>query len=209
MLWLPFVVRSLPMDKARKMIVGISPVACILAAFAVLIVPMNWFLAAFIAAAVHELFHYGAVRLCGGRIRKLRIGSRGAVMDAVNLSPGKMLLCVLAGPLGGLFLLFIARWFPRIAICAAFQSAYNLLPLEPLDGGRALRCCLAMRLTPPTVDKICDLMTDLCKIGVVTLAAWSSAHFSMGILPIAAAVCILLATKKGKSSCKQSLQRVQ
>ena len=197
------------MDMGRHLCVGISPVACILAAFALLIVPLNWFFAALIAAMVHEGFHYLAVSVCGGRINQFQIGSRGAVMDAVDLSPGKMLLCVLAGPLGALLLLLVARWFPRIAICAAFQSAYNLLPLEPLDGGRALRCCLALRLPPPVVERVCAWMTALCKISVVILALWAMMRFSLGIFPVAAAFCILITTKKGKSACKQSLQRVQ
>lgn len=197
------------MDKGRGCNIGISPVACVTGAFALLIVPLNWFLSAIVAAAVHEWFHYTAVRLCGGKINSLRIGGRGAVMDAVDLTPGKMLVCVLAGPLGALLLLFLARWFPRIAICAAFQSAYNLLPLEPLDGGRALRCCLAMRLPPPIVDSICDCMTIFCKCAVITVTFWASLRFSLRFFPLVAAVCILIATKKGKSSCKQRLQRVQ
>ena len=52
------------------------------------------------------------------------------------------LLAVLAGPAGSLLLLSLYRVLPRVAVCAAVQGFYNLLPIEPLDGGRALRLCL-------------------------------------------------------------------
>ncbi len=107
-----------------------------------LILPLRWLLAAIIAAAVHELGHYFAVCLLGGKIRNIRFGMTGAVMEATNLSVYSEILCIMAGPLAGLLLSISIRIFPAIALCAIVQSAYNLLPIYPLDGGKALRCII-------------------------------------------------------------------
>lgn len=118
----------------------VSPSACIIAALTVLILPLRWVICAFLAAAFHELCHLWAVKLCGGKIESFSVGNRGAVLYADNMTARKALLCTLAGPIGSLCLVLFARWIPRIAICALIQGLYNLLPIYPLDGGRAIRC---------------------------------------------------------------------
>ena len=121
---------------------SVSPFACVLAAMCVLMLPLRWLVAAFLAAAFHELCHILAVILCGGRVQSLKIGGRGAVISAGRMSTAKNIYCILSGPMGSLLLLLFAPWIPRIAICGLFQGLFNLLPIYPLDGGRALRCIL-------------------------------------------------------------------
>lgn len=104
----------------------------------VLALPLRWILAAFTAAALHEFCHYLAIRLSGGNVQYFRITPGGAVMEAGAMTPGRELFASLAGPVGGLALLTVARWMPLTALCGLIQSIYNLLPLYPLDGGRAL-----------------------------------------------------------------------
>lgn len=123
-------------------------------ALLLLTLPLNWLIAAAVAAAFHEGCHYAALRLLGGRAVSLRIGLTGAVMDISPMEPRRELVCALAGPVGGLLPVLLYRTFPRLALCALVQSAYNLLPLWPLDGGRAVRCLLALLLPRDKAERV-------------------------------------------------------
>lgn len=65
-------------------------------------------------------------------------------METLPMSTGRELIAVLAGPAASLLLLSLVRVFPRVAICGLIQGIYNLLPIYPLDGGKALRCLMAL-----------------------------------------------------------------
>ena len=100
--------------------------ACLMGAFLLLTLPLNWLLSALAAAAFHELCHGAAILLLGGRIWGVRISAGGAVMETEPLSSGKELVCALAGPAGSLLLVLTFRIFPRVAVCALVQAAFNL-----------------------------------------------------------------------------------
>ena len=124
--------------------VRIHSSACLLWAFLLLTVPLHWLLSSLAAACFHELCHYAALRLMGGKILSLQIQANGTTMEIVPLPTEKELLCALAGPMGSILLLSMVRFFPRVALCAGIQGVFNLLPLYPLDGGRAIRCGLRL-----------------------------------------------------------------
>lgn len=161
-------------------------------ALALLLLPLRWLLAALSAAAFHELCHWAAVRLCGGKVTGLRIGAGGAVMAAEELSGWKELLCTLAGPVGSLLLVLTAKWFPAVAVCAIFQSAYNLLPVYPMDGGRILRCGARILLPPRIAEGVCIWTERLClgAMGAVALYAW--AFLKLGPIPVLLVIAVIL-----------------
>lgn len=81
----------------------ISGWGCVALALALLVLPLPWLMAAVAAAAFHELCHALAVRLLGGRIYRMALGSRGAVMELAAMPPGRELLAAAAGPMGSFF----------------------------------------------------------------------------------------------------------
>lgn len=118
----------------------------VLMALCLLTVPFRWVVGATTAAVIHELGHLLALWLFDVPVQGMEIDIGGAVIQTGVLTPGEELCCALAGPAAGALLCFFWRWFPEAAMCAAMQTAFNLLPFYPMDGGRVLAavrniCC--------------------------------------------------------------------
>lgn len=187
----------------------LTPSACFILGLMLLVLPLQWILAAVFAAAFHELCHWAAVYLCGGRMLEFHAGAAGAVMETGDLTLGQELFCALAGPLGALFLLLVAGIFPRIAVCAVFQSAYNLLPLYPLDGGRAVRCATQMLFHGEGADKVCTAIETGCMMLCVCVGVYGTVWLKLGNMPLLMAGAICFRGISGKRPCKPWRKRVQ
>lgn len=174
--------------------IRITADSLVFAALLLLVLPIQWVLAAVAAAGFHELCHGCAVILCGGEVKSFTFSGRGASMEVEPMSRGKELICALAGPIGGLVLLLFSRWIPRVAVCAGVQSLYNLLPIYPLDGGRALRCTAAL-LLPRWADQLCTFLERICLVGVFAIAIYGCFWLKLGILPVIFAAIALLKLK--------------
>lgn len=157
---------------------GIEPRVYILLALLLLVLPIRWVAAAVLAAVFHESCHMAAVYLLGGRCEGIRLSAQGARMEASLSGFRRELLAVLAGPAGSLLLLSLYRVLPRVAVCAAVQGFYNLLPIEPLDGGRALRLCLE-HWCPHRAEKIMTLVR-FAILGGIVAAAYGISYCNSG-----------------------------
>jgi hypothetical protein len=63
----------------------ITPGTWILWALMLLILPLNWLLAAATAAFFHECCHFHALRLCDVPVFRIEISNRGARMDTAPM----------------------------------------------------------------------------------------------------------------------------
>lgn len=125
--------------------ISIDGRAYIMLVLYLLLMPFQWVAAMILAGTVHEMGHCIALYLLGEPILHIGIGPFGAKIETMPMNEGKTLLCALAGPLSGLILCLFWRWIPKTAFLALAQSIFNLLPVYPMDGGRALRAGKAMR----------------------------------------------------------------
>ena len=178
----------------------IDPRNYILLSALIFLLPLKWIVAWCVAVCVHELFHLVAVKLCGGHISNFSVALGGANMECVDLPDKKYLFSVLAGPIGGLVLVLLGRWFPRMAICSWFLSVYNLLPVLPLDGGHALQILLKEHNSFDIFQKILLFMISILGIYLCFCA-------KLGVLPLIIAVSLWI--KNRKIPCKEALYKVQ
>lgn len=118
---------------------GFFPVLALM----LLLFPLRFLVGVLLAALIHELGHLLALKIAGGRVLSIRLRSFGARIEAAPMSPGRTALCALAGPAAGALTIFAYKTFPELALAGLVQTVFNLLPVYPLDGGRALRniCC--------------------------------------------------------------------
>lgn len=166
--------------------VSISPTAFLLLAGMILLLPLQWVVAIIIAVAIHEAFHAITVCLLGGRINRIFIGGTGAVLETTPLSARRELLAALAGPLGSALLVLLASRFPRLAICGGIHCAYNLIPLFPLDGGRALKNLLYWLL--PTLWASRIYLISQRSVAILLIGGCIFLALKIGVLPLIALV---------------------
>ena len=101
--------------------------------------------ALFAACAAHELGHVLALWLLGARLEGVSVAATGPILYCG--APKQRLdaaITALAGPFfGALFFLAFSKRWTLAAEMSAVLTAVNLLPVLPLDGGRALFALLS------------------------------------------------------------------
>src|SRR6478672_9494280 len=120
----------------------------------------------FVCVVAHEFGHVLVARHYGGRTREILLLPIGGVsrMERIPEGPAQELAVAVAGPavsiVRGAVLILLAGFptaqsiqsptlnglLPRLAATNLFLAVFNLLPAFPMDGGRALRSLLAMRM---------------------------------------------------------------
>ena len=163
------------------------------------LIPIQWLFAWILALSVHEFCHWAAVKACGGKVFELTIGIGGVQMQSTPLPNRRRLFCILSGPLGGFLLVFLGRWFSRIALCSWILSLYNLLPFSFLDGGKGLEILIGNNIT--------EIIGKILLILLSVAAVYAAFVFDLGILPLAVITGLWL--KNRNTPCKPHICRLQ
>ena len=177
--------------RRRSPSVQISPGFCLLTAW--FAACCGWRPLALVlgASAVHEAGHLLALRLWGAKVSRLRVGICGAVLDtdSQRLSYGRELACVLAGPAANLLLAAVSSAMGAVTLCGVNLTlcALNLLPVRPLDGGRALELAVSWGLGPSAGEAAARLCGAVCATAITALLGaflWHSGG-NLWLLPAA------------------------
>lgn len=196
------------MAQGSRINVSVSPMACVYLSIILLVIPVRWVLAWLAAAAVHEFFHCIALRLCKKEIESIDIGIYGAKIRTSDLTPGQIVFCAFAGPLGGILLLLF-HVFPRVALCAFVQTLFNLIPILPLDGGQALYGLLQLVLPERRIECTYKVIEALIFAALTTISIMATVSWKLGILPLLLTAALAIRRKKRKIPCKWSGVTVQ
>lgn len=174
--------------------------------FALFFSPLFLLFSILAAAAVHEAGHLLLLSHFGVKVERLRLGAFGAEIDApgaVRLSYAKELAVTLGGVganiLCALFSAAAATYFslPYFYVLAganAVTAAYNLMPVSPLDGGRALYLVTAYFLGPAAGDAVSAAVGLLTASALMLLGAHISLSMGEGCFFALAALFVFLGT---------------
>ncbi len=136
------------------------------------------------AAAFHELGHWIALRILGAKAAALRLSVLGAAMevDSGRLSYGgpvaNLLAALILTALGG------GRW-PAAVGANLVLCAFNLLPVRPLDGGRALYLLVSWAAGPTAGEaagRWAGTVTAAALSGLIVWVIWKTGG-SLWLLP--------------------------
>lgn len=197
------------MGQGSEQRIRVSAAACIAGAVMFLSMPLRWLIAWLLAAAFHEAFHCLALWVCGRRVESIFVDWNGAKIQTTDLPSWETALCALAGPAGSLLLLLPGRIFPEFALCVLAQSAFNLLPLSSLDGGRALFGLLGCFLSQENAEKICEITENILSALFIFAGAWMVFRWKLGVFPLLIIAAVAGKRKKRKIPCKWRILKVQ
>ncbi len=169
---------------------------------AAIVSPMTLLVSLLLAAALHECGHLLALRAFRVPVEGLRLTALGAVLYARGtrrLSYGRELIVTLAGPAANVLCGFLTAllalhlaWVDGFVLAGAHLvlAAFNLLPVPPLDGSRALYLVTARLFGPMVGDAVTAVVGALCALaltlaglylGAVTGGGW---FFLLAALPL-------------------------
>ncbi len=157
-----------------------------------------------LASVIHELGHLTALFLCGAAPSAMVINVFGVRiekrMDA-RLTYRQDVLVSMAGPainlLSAVILYMCAGWVSAVWIHLVL-GIFNLLPLEPLDGGQALlgvlRCCTTEERAARIVLYVSAI--TLLPMALVSVALLLYSGYNFTFLAVTAYVAALIFLKR-------------
>ena len=189
-----------------RVLLVVKPECFIVISLSLLLVPWRWVISWVIAIAVHEFFHFIAIRLCKCEVWQIDVALDGVSMKTQFDRPWTELVSTVAGPLGSICLGLFANIVPRIAVCGYMQFLFNLLPIYPNDGGRVLKVLFQRWMPSSMIVKALSLLNS-CICGLILIGSiYMSIRYRLGLIPVLTALMISARIKK---PCKERRMRVQ
>lgn len=130
---------------------------------------------------LHELCHIVCLWVVGGNVKSLRARGFSMALDTSFLNYSQECAVALSGPFLSLLLFFAFLPFYKInesiffcCFCNLAIFCVNILPIYPLDGGRALYCFLCKKYSLGTSNVImrvisCIFLLPLLILSVIIL----------------------------------------
>lgn len=153
-----------------------------------------------LAAALHELGHIAAIYLAGGRVQRFAVDGAGAsiIFDGA-LTPLADAAVSLSGPalsalgaVAGAALYEYAR--VDSAVCFAGVSALfcviNMLPMSPMDGGRALGTLMRAVFGERVAGRVCEAVDILGVSAFFVLGLYVFAGGAGNVTPLLCAILL-------------------
>lgn len=158
--------------KRRRFSLEVRPGAVVLLSGLYFLLPLRWCARLALTVTVHELGHFAALILCGAQVCGLRMEGCGLVLRCAPTEGAlRTVTAALAGPAAGAGLFCILRGLGYIA-CAELSllfSCVNLLPVLPLDGGRALYAALSALAGERAAERTLDVLGLVLPVALMVL----------------------------------------
>lgn len=163
-------------------------------------------------AIVHELGHIVTLRLFGLRIRRFSADVRGFCIEYGGVcSPLRHAAAALAGPAAGIAYAFAASYYGRqtgnevLTLSAGVSlllSAFNLLPVMPLDGGRVFAIAASELLGARRGERLARRLGLVVSVALLFAGTWLMWNGKGGAL-ILAAVWLLISQPENDALVKR------
>lgn len=138
----------------------------------------NNYLWAVLFSSLHECGHLAALRAFHCPAESITIGPVGIRIEQKNLPLSYVKECIVAfcGPLVNLICIAICLIGKQFSAAFSLPLALNtglvvinMLPVEPLDGGRMLRMLLLMKTSPEKAEKVLEVSQTVIVILLIAV----------------------------------------
>lgn len=155
--------------------------------------PLKTFVPFLISAALHETGHLAALFCCRVKIHSIKVRMSGAQIVTEPIPYFKELLVTISGPAVNfaLFLIFQSK-DPLMAFLNFCLVGYNLLPVYPLDGGRAINALLHILLPQRIAEAIARMISAVCLCCVIGVSCYLTCVWHAGLWPVIVSGILLL-----------------
>ena len=188
--------------------ISISPGFLLLISALCIFTSGEFLAAAALAIVIHEMGHFAAIKLCGGKIKKIYMQTAGFAIEYGGiLSYRKEAIAAVSGPIASAALAVSMSYLAKSAqseflyllsgISFSF-AVFNILPVLPLDGGRAAFAVIAGKFDIFTAERILCILS--CAVAFVLLVCGTYLLFYTGNNP----TLLIVAAWMLISYCKRS-----